>query len=470
MKSENKNFLYNVAYQIIIYLFPLATVPYISRVLGVDNIGIYSYTYSIVNCLMLFAMLGISNYGNREISKLRDDKEKMSKMFFSIYGLQLISSLIILIIYTIFILFFCKSYKDIFVLQYINLISVCFDVSWFFFGLEKFKMTINRNIIIKFISLICIFLFVKTKNDLWIYTVIMGLGVLISQLYLILKLKDYVSLQRVNLKDIFGHLKKCLILFIPVLAYSIYRIMDKTMIGYFSSVTELGYYENAEKIINIPISIITALGTVMLPRMSYILNKNKEKYKSQILESMKLALILSVTMALGLILIGKDAAIILFGSEYLKSGNIIMILAITIIASAWSNVVRTQYLIPTNEDKIYVYSTLYGAILNFLINIILIKKMGAYGACVGTIFAEFFVMIYQTVATRKELEVRKYLRILLECITKGILIIAIAYMCSYIISNIYIKVSVQIVISIVVFIILNFNFIVKDFFNIKKRI
>ena len=470
MKSENKNFLYNVAYQIIIYLFPLATVPYISRVLGVDNIGIYSYTYSIVNCLMLFAMLGISNYGNREISKLRDDKEKMSKMFFSIYGLQLISSLIILIIYTIFILFFCKSYKDIFVLQYINLISVCFDESWFFFGLEKFKMTINRNIIIKFISLICIFLFVKTKNDLWIYTVIMGLGVLISQLYLILKLKDYVSLQRVNLKDIFGHLKKCLILFIPVLAYSIYRIMDKTMIGYFSSVTELGYYENAEKIINIPISIITALGTVMLPRMSYILNKNKEKYKSQILESMKLALILSVTMALGLILIGKDAAIILFGSEYLKSGNIIMILAITIIASAWSNVVRTQYLIPTNEDKIYVYSTLYGAILNFLINIILIKKMGAYGACVGTIFAEFFVMIYQTVATRKELEVRKYLRILLECITKGILIIAIAYMCSYIISNIYIKVSVQIVISIVVFIILNFNFIVKDFFNIKKRI
>ena len=242
------------------------------------------------------------------------------------------------------------------------------------------------------------------------------------------------------------------------------------MIGYFSSVTELGYYENAEKIINIPISIITALGTVMLPRMSYILNKNKEKYKSQILESMKLALILSVTMALGLILIGKDAAIILFGSEYLKSGNIIMILAISIIASAWSNVVRTQYLIPTNEDKIYVYSTLYGAILNFLINIILIKKMGAYGACVGTIFAEFFVMIYQTVATRKELEVRKYLRILLECITKGILIIAIAYMCSYIISNIYIKVSVQIVISIVVFIILNFNFIVKDFFNIKKRI
>ena len=187
MKSENKNFLYNVAYQIIIYLFPLATVPYISRVLGVDNIGIYSYTYSIVNCLMLFAMLGISNYGNREISKLRDDKEKMSKMFFSIYGLQLISSLIILIIYTIFILFFCKSYKDIFILQYINLMSVCFDVSWFFFGLEKFKMTINRNIIIKFISLICIFLFVKTKNDLWIYTVIMGLGVLISQLYLILK-------------------------------------------------------------------------------------------------------------------------------------------------------------------------------------------------------------------------------------------------------------------------------------------
>lgn len=469
MKAENKNFLYNVAYQICIYIFPLITIPYISRVLGVSNIGVYSYTYSIVNSLMLFAMLGINNYGNREISKVRDDKKELSKKFFSIYSLQLIISFIICLIYIIYLVFFCKEYRLIFGFQFISLISVCFDINWFYFGLEKFKMTINRNLFIKIFSMVLIFLLVKTQNDLWLYTIIMGLGVLLSQIYLVFKLRNYVEITKVSFKEISSHLKGCLILFVPVLAYSIYRIMDKTMIGSMASVIELGYYENSEKLINIPISVITALGTVMLPHMSYLMKNDNDKFKEKINNSMELVLILSTTMAMGLFLISKDVSVIFFGSEYLKSGSIIKILSCTIIISAWASVVRTQFLIPQNKDKIYVCSTIGGAILNLVFNIILIREYGSYGACVGTICAELFVMLYQTILTRKDLDFYKYLNILLKCLAKGFVITGIAWGLTFKIDSIAVRMVLQIIICVILFIIIYYNYIVHEFFNFRKR-
>ena len=219
MKKENKNFLYNVIYQLFIYIFPLITVPYTSRILGASNIGIYSYTYSIISFFMLVAMLGINNYGNRAISRVRDDKDKTSYTFCSIYYLQLMLAIIVLIVYLIYVIFFCNEYKLIFLLQTFNLFSTLFDINWFYFGLEKFKLTITRNIIIKVISTILIFIFVKSKSDLWIYTLIMSISILISQLYLVGILHKYITLRKIPVKECLKNLKGCAILFIPVLAY-----------------------------------------------------------------------------------------------------------------------------------------------------------------------------------------------------------------------------------------------------------
>ena len=470
MKAENKNFLYNVVYQMLIYVFPLITIPYISRVLGARNIGIYSYTYSIVNCLMLFGMLGINNYGNREISKVRDDKKTLSKTFLSIYYLQIIISTLMCIGYLIYLLFFCEKYKMIFFIQFISLLSVCFDINWFYFGLEKFKMTINRNLFIKIFSMVLIFMFVKAEKDLWKYTLIMSFSTLISQLYLILKLKNNIIYQKISFKNIFSHLKSCLILFIPVLSYTIYKIMDKTMIGSISSVLELGYYESAEKIINIPISVINALGTVMLPHMAYVLKKSKKEYKKKIFTSMELVMILSVSMTLGLILVADDASKILFGFEYVKSGNIMRLLSITIIASAWANVIRTQYLIPMNKDKIYVFSTIIGAILNLISNIIFINLFGAYGACIGTIIAEIFVTLYQSYFTKNELEIKKYFYLLLKSFFKATIIFIITFSLTFFITNIYLRFALQITIYVIIFFIIYKNYIMYEFFGRKKGV
>lgn len=465
MVSENKNFLMNVAYQLLSYVFPLVTVSYVSQCLGVTNIGTYSYTYSTVYLFMLLGMLGINNYGNREIARVRDDKQACSFIFFSIYKLQLLTVGLASIGYVIYIQCIVSEYEKLFWLQAIYLFSACLDVNWFYFGLEKFKLTITRNCIIKVASLILILFFVRTEADLVQYTVIMAGSTLLSQLYLILILHRYIVNVHTTLHDSLHHLRGCCILFIPVLAFGIYRVMDKTMLGAMATVTELGYYENAERLINIPISIINALGTVMLPRMSYLLKNHSVESTKAIYASMKLALLLSCMMAAGIFLVSNDIVVVLFGYDFYKSGEIIRILSITILASAWANVIRTQYLIPSGKDTIYVISTIGGAVVNLLLNIVLIPQYGAYGACLGTIAAEYFVMIYQTVKVRKVLEIKRYFNLAWKDLVISCGIILFSYEVGNFFSDIYVRLLVNIFIAIVLFGTINYKYIVHEFWG-----
>ncbi len=464
MKQVNKNFIYNILYQIFIYIIPLITVPYISRILGANNIGIYSYTYSIVYYFMLAAMIGINNYGSRQIARASDNKEKLSKQFLSIYLLQLLLSLLMLVCYGIATIFFFDQYKTIFIIQTIHLISVMFDINWFYFGMEKFKITISRNIIIKILSLILIFILVKTKNDLWIYTLIISSSTLLSQLYLWLFICKYIIPVKVSIKDIMSHFKKCLIMFIPVIAYSIYRVMDKTMLGLISGTLELGYYENAEKIINIPIGFITALGSVMLPHMSKLKN---DEIKKHVTSSFELCICFIMPMIFGLFIISEDFSTIFFGAEFYKTGTIIKFLVPTILFSAITNVIRTNYLIPQEKDSIYVKSTIYGAITNLIFNIILIPKYGAYGACIGTLVAEFSVMIYQIIKTKKELDFSKVFNTMFIYVTKALIMSAFIIIIGLLIKNLYIKLILQLLIACVVYVIFNYKYIIYDFFGRK---
>ena len=461
MKIQNKNFLYNAIYQLFIYLIPLITVPYISRVLGVNNIGIYSYTYSIVYYFMLFSMIGINNYGAREIAKC-NNKEETSVKFKSIYLLQLTLNIICIILYLLFVLIYNYEYKLILIIQIIFLISVAFDINWFFFGKEKFRITITRNIIIKILSLILIFILVKNNNDLWIYTLIMSITTLISQLYLWIYLRQEISNVKVGLNDIIRHLKPCLVLFIPVISYSIYRVMDKTMIGLMAGTIELGNYESAEKIINIPISFVTALGTVMLPHMA---KHNIETIKKTIYESFELTFFMITPMIIGLILISSDFSIIFFGNEFIKTGMIIKILSITILFSGISNVIRTNYLIPLKKDNIYVISTIIGALVNLMCNIIFIRMYGAYGACIGTILAEFLLMLYQVLKTRNDISFKKTFSLLIKYLIKSLIMGAIIICIGLFISNILMKVIIQIICALLIYIVLNINYIKNDFFG-----
>ena len=184
MSNPKNNFIYNVVYQILILIIPLITSPYLARVIGVDGVGTYSYTYSIVHYFMLFTLLGLNNYGNRAIAKVRDDKEKLSKTFWSIYIFQVIMGLSMLALYVLYVLVSNTSYKTLAIIEILFIISAILDINWLFFGMEEFKKTITRNTIVKILNVVLIFLLVKNSNDLWKYTLIMAGMTTIGQLIL----------------------------------------------------------------------------------------------------------------------------------------------------------------------------------------------------------------------------------------------------------------------------------------------
>ncbi|MDV4150289.1 oligosaccharide flippase family protein [Clostridium sp. AL.422] len=467
MKKTNKNFIYNVVYQVFIFIIPLVSTPYISRILGVNNIGIYSYTYSLVYYFMLASMLGINNYGAREIAKCSLNRSKLSQKFYSIYFLQLICNILMIIFFAIFIVIIDYNHKDILMIQFIFLISCAFDINWFFFGMEEFKITITRNVIIKILSLVLIFALVKNNNDLWLYTLIMSISTFISQVYLWIFIRKRVSFGKISFKEVFSHLPQCLILFIPVIAYSIYRVMDKTMIGFLANTTELGYYESAEKIINIPISFVTALGTVMMP---HIAKSSDEELANKFSSTFYLCYFFIIPMVLGLLVISKDFTRFFFGEEFSKTANIIILLLPTILFAAMTNIIRSNYLIPKSKDKIYIMSTALGAIINLIFNIIFIKKYGAYGACIGTVAAEFSVLVYQIVYTKTKINYLNNFKKLLPIVVKSFIMLIYLIIIGSLIENIYTKIIVQVFGAIVIYFTCNYRYILNDFLGIGGHI
>ncbi len=465
MNSIKKNFIYNVAYQILLVILPLITAPYISRTLGANAVGIYSYTYSIAYYFLLLAMLGISNHGNRSIAATRDNQEKLNKTFSSIFSFQLITSTIASILYLIYIVFFCKENCNIAILQFPYVISGLFDVSWLFFGLEHFKITVSRNVLIKLLTVVLMFIFVHTPTDLWKYTLIMSLGTLLSQLYLWKYVKKYVNFKIASWKEIISNLKDILILFIPVLSYSIYKVMDKIMIGNISDYIQVGFYQSSEKIINIPMGIITALGTVMLPRMSNIIaQNNQDKIEQYIRISIKFVTIIASAIAFGLIGISSILAPVYFGENFESCSTIISLLSITVFFISWANVIRTQYLIPYHYDKVYLKSTIVGAILNLIINAMLIPKYQANGAAIGTIIAEFLVMFIQMTSVRKELKSYKYILSYLPVIAIGIFMMIVVNYLGIVLTQSVTTLCVQIFVGGIIYCILLilFLYISKD--------
>lgn len=455
MGSIRKNFLYNASYQVLTLILPLITTPYISRVLGAELIGTYSYAYSIAYYFGLFILLGLNNYGNRTIAGVRDKKDKLSKCFWSIYTMQLCIGIFIIFIYIMYV-FSIKDNALMAWLQLIYLVSVILDINWFFFGIEEFKLTVTRNALIKILTVVAMLLFVKSPNDIYIYALIMVMGPLLSQLCLWFFLKDYINLAKISFNDIKKHILPNLKLFIPVIAISLYTVMSKIILGLMSDYTEIGYYESANKLTVIPSMAITALGTVMLPRISNMVARGQHQESLKYLEnSLLVSVFLSVSMALGLSGVSNEFVPIFYGSGFEKCKILIPILVLSSIFISWANVIRTQYLIPYKKDEIYIKSVFLGAIINILLNILLIPWIQSIGAAFGTLFAEATVCIYQTIRVRKVLPIKKYLIKTFPFLLFGIIMYFIIIHFPLIINN-FITICIKIVVGAFIYLFLSF--------------
>lgn len=410
MTSVKCNFTYNILYQVLTAVLPLVTAPYIARVIGVNGVGLNSYVYAMVSYFLLFAILGLNNYGNREISRCRDDLDARSSKFWQIYFMQLMISAIVLVVYVLFCCFLLKDeYKFVGALSVFYILGAMIDINWFFFGMEQFKTTVARNSIIKLCTFALTFIIVKKESDLWKYVLLLSVSYFISQAVLWFFLKRHVVFVKPKIKDILQHVKPNLVLFLPVLAISIYEIMDKIMIGAISGHVQTGYYDSAYKIIRMPGLIFSALGTVMLPRISNLVAKKQYDAANQyIRDSLQFAVMLSSAMAFGLASISNRFIPIFYGNGYEPCILIMQCLSPVLIFSSWKSILRTQCLIPKGKDRSYIISVVLGAAINLVINSLLIGRIGAFGAAIGTLSSEIIVCIYQTLAVKDDLPINKY--------------------------------------------------------------
>lgn len=409
MSSTKKNYAYQIFYQLLISVLPFVTSPYISRVLGADGIGTYSYTFSVITYFKTFAALGIVNYGNRAIAKAKEDKEQLNRTFSSLFALHALLSGVVIVAYLAYWKVFVTEHKAIAMIQIICLVSELLDINWFYFGMEKFRLTVIRNSLVKVAAAVAVFVFVREPGDVWKYTLIMGMGTLIGTSAVWMFLPKYVKFSRFTVREMFRHLKPMLVLFFAVIAISIYSYMDKIMLGALSSYAELGYYENAWKMIEFPGGFITALSTVMLPKISNLITKGDDKTIDRYIhDSMRFSMVASIAIAFGVAGIAKEFAVVFWGADFATSGTLMMVLAPSIVLMSWNTVIRAQYLIPREHDKVYLLAVCCGAAVNFAVNWLLIPKYGSVGAAVGTVLAYAAICLVQTWYASRALSTLRY--------------------------------------------------------------
>lgn len=409
--SIKKNYIYNIFYEVLLMVLPLITSPYLTRVVGADGLGVYSFVQSYAHYFVLFIMLGLSNYGNREIARARDNKDGTAKTFWEIYTFQLICAIVCSVLYLSSIAFFVKENRHIYIIQHMYVISAGLDINWFFFGLEKFKLTVTRNSIIKIASAICVFLFVRKPDDVWIYTMIISGSLLLSQAILWPFLFKEIEFCKPTLKGVVSRIKPNLIMFIPVIAVSLYTVMDKLMLGVIGTKAEVGYYTYAERIVQIPVTFITALGTIMLPRASNLIMKGKEDENLKMMnKSMQFSMLFSIGSAFGLIAIANQFVPWYYGSYFTRCALLVIYLAPVNFITSWSKIIRTHYIIPKGMDRIYIYSVSSGALVNLIFNFILIRKYQGVGAVVATIMAQLAVCVIQYIYVHSMIDMKTYFK------------------------------------------------------------
>ena len=391
-----KNYLYNVVYQILVLLVPLITVPYVSRVLGPDLVGINSYTNSWMTFFLLVGQMGIALYGNREVAYHRENPIERSQIFWGIELLQVMTIMSALITYLIAVFLFSTTFKEYFLLQSLWIIAAGVDVSWYFMGMENFQRIVFRNMLVKLTSVVLIFFLIKGHDDLGKYIALLGLSNLIGNLTLWPYLRDEIKWVPIRTWHPFKHFYPALLLFIPTITTQVYQVVNRLMLGRMSTQNQLGQFQNADQIIKVVLAIATASGQVMLPHIANKFSKGDIKgIRESLYNSFDFITAIVVPMMFGVMAIAEPFAPWFLGSEFNNAGRLMMIEAPIILFIGWSNVTGTQYLMPISRTKEYTISVTIGAVVNVITNFLFIAKWGANGAALATSISEFSVTAVQ---------------------------------------------------------------------------
>lgn len=403
--SLSKNYLYNLFYNVAVGVAPLVTTPYLSRVLGPDGIGQYSFAQSIVTYFALFAALGTSQYGQRRIAYLQGQKQKQVQAFWEIANLRFLFTAIAYIIYVFAILRNCEP-PILYWAVSLDILYVGVDISWYLWGKNSFSLVSICGCICKIGYIVFVFLCVKTPEDVAVYAILFSGANMIGcilQWYSILKTdsfrawKPYCCIKK--------HLKPSLSLFTVQAATTIYTVLDKTMIGLITaSDVQNGYYEQSQKLVRMVIMLVTAVSPVIATTIAtHWTNKDLNGIQQAMEQSFSLVLGLSIPCCLGLILIAKRFVPFYYGNGFLEIIPMIYILAFLIPAVSCSSALGIQYFIPSGQEQHYRHAVIFSAVINVFLNSILIPNFSAIGASVASVLAEWSGTIWMFVIIRNQI-------------------------------------------------------------------
>ena len=384
-----KNYFYNILYNMFVLLVPLITAPYLARVLGAERLGIYSYVSSSTSVIMSVSLFGIYSYGNRQTAYMRDDGEEMSQMFWDIMGLRAVLGIFGTIVYIVYARI--SGFAIFFRLFYIYYLANVFDCTWLFVGLEDMKIPALKNMFAKILSTLCIFLFVKSEQDIGRYIFLLSLSTMIANILAYPQLRKYIKVKKIQFKNFKKYLWGSVELFLPSFVATIYLQVDKVMIGWLTNGTsQISYYDQAEKIVIIPLTFITVLSTVMMPRIANEFKRGNQTVIGGLLEKAAgYSMFLALPMMFGLMGIAYKFIPWYLGRAFMATAKAVVILSPMVISNTLIGISGSQYFTATNQMGILLKSNAAGAALNIAVNTILIPRYGYIGAAIATLFSNY---------------------------------------------------------------------------------
>ena len=409
------NYIYNLSYQILSMVIPLLTTPYLSRVLASENIGVYSYVNSVTAYFTLFASFGFHVYAQRKIAFSQNDKSRVANVFYEVMLDKVIFTGIALFAYIVLIFLNTADYRAYFAASGILVISVFFDISWLFQGLENFRMIFFRSLVLKLSALAFIFLFVKRREDLLIYILAEAMANLLGNLSMLPSAIRYFKGTEVKVNDLLPGIKTSAELFVPMIAIYLYSLADRTMLGLTGNRSESGVYEQAHKILRLLEMVPVSLSTVLIPRISFVYkNESEEKLKKSIDKAYQFVIFLGMPISFGLFAAADNLVPWFFGDGYEKVAMLLKMSAPIVLVIGMANIAGNAVLIPIEEHNKTTAAAITGAVVNIILNSFWIGIYFSTGAMVASIIAESIVCIMEMFFARKYFSIKNILKYLLE--------------------------------------------------------
>ena len=434
-KSVKANYLFNLINSASQLLFPLITFPYASRIMMADGIGQVNFFQSIISYISLFTCLGIPMYAIREVAKVRDNPEKMTRITVEILLLHAFLTLLGYMAVAVICLTVTKVQTDIplFLLLSATIFFTAIGCEWFYQGIEDFKYVAIRGLLVKLLSVVLLFLFVKTKEDILWYGAYTVLGVLGGNIFNFIRLRKYLHRDVIDFRALhpLRHLKPALHVFALNVVISIYLQLNNVLLGFMKDAEAVGYFTAATKIMMITMSISSSLGAVIMPRTSNLIAEGRmDEFRILIQKSYDFVLALAMPLTVGLIFTSPSIILLLSGEGFAPAVLTSQIVASNILMVGLSGVMGIQVLYPLGKINIVILCTLIGAAVNVFFNVLLIPRYGHNGTAVAYMLAEVAVTVSMFLIGRKYIPIQFLKKQHLHYVGGGIVMGGVLYFIS----------------------------------------